>query len=235
LVVVALLGSLVGGTVVLGAQVPDREGSFAFIDEAAGAPIRWDPCEPVHYQVNLENAPADALDLVREAFDRTSRVTGIEFAFDGTTTRTIREQERDYYLSHLTPPVVWLPVLVVWLPRDEFRQRFERPGTERHALAVARPIRGELETADQYTSGSIAVDAGAHLSEDFDGRYSLGMVLMHEAGHLMGLGHVTDPAEVMFSDPSRYPYPVEDWGPGDVEGLEILGQGGCMDRVPVSP
>jgi len=233
--VLALLGSILGGLVIVWVEMPDSEGSYRFIGEAAGAPIRWNPCEPVRYEVNLANAPEGALAVVHEAFDRTAEVTGIEFRFEGTTTRTPEEQADDYFLSHLTDPVVWLPVLVAWLPREEFRAQFERLGSDRHALAVANSIRGELETADQYTSGAIVVDAEARMSDDFDGRYSLGMVMMHEAGHLMGLGHVKDPAEVMFSDRSTYPQPIEEWGPGDTEGLQRLGTGGCMDPVPVAP
>lgn len=211
-------------------------GSYVFLEQAAaGRPLRWNPCEPIRYQVNLANAPEDALQIVEEALRRTTEVTGIGFRFDGTTSRTPAEQRDDFFMSQMSD-VVWYPVLVAWLPREEFREAFERPHSGRHALAVAYVTRGEdLETADQYTSGYIVVDADARMSPDFDGRYSLGLVLMHEVGHVMGLGHVDDPDELMFSDRDGYPYPIWDWGPGDRAGLERLGQGGCTDPVPVAP
>ena len=37
-----------------------------------GSPARWNPCEPIHYQVNLADAPADVLDEVRTATDTAS-------------------------------------------------------------------------------------------------------------------------------------------------------------------
>lgn len=197
-----------------------------------GQPIRWNPCQKIRYEVNLANAPDDALGLVEEAFRRTSEVTGVGFRFVGTTERTIAEQDDDMFLA---PDLSWYPVLVAWLPRDEFRDRFERPDTDRHALAVAYATRGHgEEERDQYTSAYIAVDADARMAPRFAGRYSLGLVLMHEAGHVMGLGHVKDPDQLMFSDRWIAPAPVSGWAAGDREGLERLGEGACLERIRVA-
>lgn len=213
--------------------VPAGEPSHDFLFvRADGSPIRWNPCQAIHYEVNLTDAPDGALALVEEAFRRTTEVTGVEFRFVGTTDRTLAEQD-DSFLDTLSD--AWEPLLVAWIPGPEFRDMFERPNTDRHALAVAYVTRGRTpETSDQYASGVIAVDADADMPPDFAGRYSLGLVLMHEAAHVMGLDHVKDPGEVMFADRDTYPHPLDDWGPGDREGLERLGEGRCEDRVLVA-
>jgi len=43
------------------------------------------------------------------------------------------------------------------------------------------------------------MDAGERLSGGFGERYSRGVILMHELGHVMGLAHVASPNEIMWS------------------------------------
>ncbi|MBI3649388.1 MAG: matrixin family metalloprotease, partial [Actinobacteria bacterium] len=66
----------------------------------------------------------------------------------------------------------------------------------------------------------------------FDSRYSDGLVLMHELGHIVGLDHVKDPNEVMFESRVLPGAAVDDWGPGDLEGLHLLGRdAGCLTDI----
>ena len=55
------------------------------------------------------------------------------------------------------------------------------------------------------------------------GQIAVQAVMQHELGHLVGLDHVADPTQLMYSegDPSR----ASDWGNGDVAGLNQLGFG----------
>ena len=73
------------------------------------------------------------------------------------------------------------------------------------------------------------------------GRWSLQLVVEeHELGRLVGLAHVRDPAELMFSfevaphtipEGSRAGVPAE----GPLQGLERLGADqGCLEQVPGS-
>lgn len=231
LLTVSLTAATIG--VAVSASSQRASGEHAFLHSALGVPIRWNPCEPIHYQVNLASAPDDALDEVREATDQVTQATGIAFTFDGVTDRTPEQQEQAFFLADVREEV-WYPVLISWVPGDRFRSSFEGPASQGHALAVASPVQGEVETSDQYTSAVVVVDADANLRSGFGGRYDLGLVLMHELGHVVGLAHVKDPAEVMFADPSGFPRPIHDWGSGDLEGLELLGKDqGCMDHVTV--
>ena len=51
-------------------------------------------------------------------------------------------------------------------------------------------------------------------------------MLLHELGHLVGLGHVADPYQVMY-DTNAYPLPS--YRSGDLRGLAKLGLGRCFD------
>ena len=46
-------------------------------------PVRWNPCEPIHYVVNLGAAPDGSLQDVQDAVLRISSATGIAFASTG--------------------------------------------------------------------------------------------------------------------------------------------------------
>lgn len=50
-------------------------------------------------------------------------------------------------------------------------------------------------------------------------------MLLHELGHLVGLGHVSDPYQVMY-DTNVWPLPR--YRAGDLRGLEQLGLGRCF-------
>ena len=67
-----------------------------------------------------------------------------------------------------------------------------------------------------------ALDAQLRLGEDDKAR----AVLLHELGHLVGLGHVADPYQVMYDTNA---YPLSTYRAGDRRGLEQLGLGRCFD------
>jgi hypothetical protein len=219
-----------------GPALSSPNGDYAFLEERAflgrHVPVRWNPCEPIQYEVNVQGAPADALDEIQGATARVSEATGITFTFDGTTDRSLRQTGHDSFYSNGNGGTYY-PVLFVWIPHD----RMLRLTKHREVLAFTHPELGEADRSDQWVSGWVVVDAGGGFEPS--GRYSLELVLMHELGHLVGLGHVSDPDELMFSSqvaPSTRPDQMDDWGAGDLAGLELLGRGqGCMDHVDVAP
>ena len=218
-----------------GALVSPGRG-YAFLDTRRESgemvPVRWNPCEPIQYEVNLEGAPVDALDEVARATARVTDATGIGFTFDATTTRTLNETAHDYFYSDGVAGT-YFPILIAWISHQEMVRRTG----EQDVLAFAHPELGESDRSDQYVSGWVVVDSGGRFEDS--GRYSLELVLMHELGHIVGLAHVKDPDELMFSGQDAgdaRPYQMDDWGPGDLRGLEQVGADqGCMDHIDVAP
>jgi hypothetical protein len=66
------------------------------------------------------------------------------------------------------------------------------------------------------------------LAPGFDDRAtSWGSTILHELGHLVGLGHVDDRGELMAVTPGEGPVR---FGPGDLRGLAAIGADhGCVD------
>jgi hypothetical protein len=231
-VAAALLFAAVGSLTSSGAVhlLPAATGEYKFLYMAEDhAPVRWNSCVPIHYEVNLTAAPNGVLADVREAIARVESATGDRFVNDGLTTRTADEQIGRAFQSGSTT-TRWFPVLIAWVPHSHFDYLADT--NRAAAFAMAQP--GDGTEARFYESGVVVVDATGRLPLGFGGRYSDGVVLMHELGHVMGLAHVGDGREVMWSPTVPHPdqpdLSVTDWGPGDLKGLQILGHQPCPSR-----
>jgi hypothetical protein len=68
-------------------DIPKLPADFSFFEVASDgcSPVRWNPCEPVHYVINPTNATPTGVADVREAFRRLAEVTGMTYVEDGTT------------------------------------------------------------------------------------------------------------------------------------------------------
>lgn len=205
------------------------EGEHAFLGRSPDGPYRWNPCQPISFEVNLDHAPPGALEDVREAVTRVSEATGIAFEEAGTTSRTVDMQMGRAFQSRIPGEERFLPLLIEWVPHEHF----DFVADTHRAAAFGIPYRGFGDLARSYVSGAIAMDAGEDLPGGFGQRYSRGVILMHELAHVMGLAHVGSPDEIMWSpDASEERFPdlsQADWGPGDLEGLAALGRdAGCL-------
>jgi hypothetical protein len=188
-----------------------------------GTAVRWDPCSTIDWVVATRDAPGDALALAAEAFTRVSAATGLSTRFLGATDEAPRADRP------LTVPAAggrrWAPVLVAWAPphagdlplRDSDR-----------GVSVPVAVDGV------FVTGQIVLNAQAELDSDFGDRASSwGATLVHEIGHLVGLDHVDDPAQLMHRFPVAGPVAFSD---GDLAGLQRVGAraagGDCLDAGP---
>ncbi len=205
----------------------DRNEYSFFGLSARGAPFRWDPCTAIRYQVDLAGKPSSALRDIREAVRRTAAASGLRFEFVGlvedSSPRTIL-RDRRFVLPRVGGRPEWSPVLVTFATRQELRCI----GGADDAIALAFPIRSTGDR-DQFVSGLIVVNSDAALVSGFASIDSLGPVVEHEFGHIVGLGHADQWFQLM------YPYPiVNGWNDGDLTGLRRLGSGPCLVVPPAS-
>jgi Matrixin len=221
---------------VLAQTVPTGpDGPYAFLEatyvDGRFAPVRWNPCQPIDYQVNLEAAPLGMSDAIAGAIRQASDATGIAFRSRGSTSRDARGVVAGGYFANPLRSI-YRPVVIDVVTHREFRSW----GQPARVVAFAHPQPGNGDLNHQYVAGYVVVDGQARYAPT--GRWSMELVVLHELGHLLGLAHVTSPSELMFSaEVARHTIPEQlfTWGSGDLEGLERLGADqGCLERVKIA-
>lgn len=192
------------------------------IDPGTGVPARFDPCRPVRYVVNGQGAPDGGIEDLHEAFRRAGAAAGMTFAFAGLTDEEVTADRSPHQPDRYGPE--WAPVLVGWVAIDV-------PASSPRHDVLGWSARSTLENPGRQNvvvSGAIGLARSeTRLGRGFRaGRYR-GNVMLHEIGHLLGLGHVDTPGEIMAPTVDGAP---GDWGPGDRAGLALVGRdGGCVD------
>ncbi|WP_183061889.1 matrixin family metalloprotease [Motilibacter peucedani] len=197
---------------------------FAFVHTEPGSsqPVRYDPCRALHYVVNRGDAPAAVDALVQQAAQRISAATGLAFVYDGETDEPAG-MDRDAYQPDRYG-MQWAPVLVAWTTPAQV------PGLEGDVAGLGGSTAWpDTHGAFTYVSGDVALDAPALLPELVTqrGRDQVTAVVMHELGHVVGLAHVPDPQQLMFSDNTGQ----TELGAGDRRGLALVGAGPCRPHL----
>ncbi len=206
-------------------QAPPRRYTFLRIID--GDPVRWNPCLIVHYVVNDELAPPGVLVDVQGAVAHVSEATGINFVFDGTTTEFPSNGRKTYQPKRYGKG--WAPILIAWVDPATSELRFGKPGDE--AIGLGEPLFSPVGFQPvQYVSGEIAINSAYSGPHGFAVPGALGLVVQHEMGHVVGLGHADLPGELM----GRSGGGATQWGPGDLQGLRQLGSAqGCLLEPPL--
>lgn len=204
---------------------PAETGAYGFIaPERDGDPITWDPCETIQYVVNSRTAPAGAPEILAEAIAAVSAATGLVFEDLGPTDEVPvinRPQTVDRYGDD------WAPVLISWTDPAEV------PTLADLVAGQATPSwASEGEGEYEIVTGFVHLDGPdlAALIAAGD-TTSVRHIVMHELGHLVGLDHVEDPAQVMFHNRDGTGQFDAVWNPGDLQGLAIAGTGTCNPDV----
>ena len=198
-------------------------GSYSFEMAQPGAPSRpvaFNPCRAIQLEVNDAGAPAPADALLREALDTVSEASGLEFRIVGDSSQSPPEHR----LASATAgfPQRRRPALVAWTtPAVD-------PGLQGDVagLGGSRPLRDQVSGQLYYATGEVSLDAPdlTLMLAQRNGRELVRAVIVHELGHLVGLAHVQDPAELMYA----HNVGQVDLGPGDRAGLRVLGSGPCV-------
>ncbi|WP_369257418.1 matrixin family metalloprotease [Geodermatophilus amargosae] len=193
-------------------------GTHAFVDtQPDGTPVAYDPCRPVHWVMRPDGAPPGATALVAEALSRLSVASGLRFVFDGTTDESWSQDRAAFQPDRYGDR--WAPVLVTWATADEV------PDLEGTVAGLGGSQAAAAAGSWVYVTGTVTIDAAwaDGPARSVEGRAEVRGVLMHEFGHVLGLDHVEDPAELMHPEYRGQ----EGLGPGDLAGLAELGRGVC--------
>jgi hypothetical protein len=199
------------------AVVPDA-GSYAFIQHQDGAPndpVTWSPCRPIHYEINPAGGPPNAIPLTEQAIERAQEASGLVFQYDGET------NARPRWHSPVVPILsADKPVLISWAKDAEV------PELAGDVAGIGGSVpRRNRNGWRRYTTGGVTLDADtfAALARRPAGEAEQRAIILHELGHLLGLNHVPDSAELM----NGHNLGLLDYGPGDRAGLAKLGNGRC--------
>lgn len=188
---------------------PAGDGTYAFeeVQPTTHSPIGYDPCDTVHYVVNPDNGPPDYLDFIQKAVAEASRASGIRFQYDGTTTDRDFDRDRG-------------PVLIGFADPSEVS---DLGGEDVVGVGGSVSYVAPGDRRRYFHSGMVALKPSWFVDEDRHHRQrDEQAVVMHELGHVLGLAHVQDKHELMYPSLTRTSY-----GPGDVRGLEALGEIPC--------
>jgi len=180
-------------------------GSFAFLSEADGRLVTYDPCVPIHVRINPRTGGHDAVTLVEAAVDEVQAATGLEFVVDGLT-----DEEPRFDAATAQDRTV----LVGWSDPDRV------PKLAGDVAGLGGSAAVEDGRGAVYVSGQVALDGPSLAAYDEADQVA---VIMHELGHVVGLDHVDDPDELMYEENRGR----REWGPGDRYGLALLGSGPC--------
>lgn len=197
-------------------------GSHAFLHtHDDGTPVGYDPCRPVEYVVRTDHAPAVGPQLLAEAVEEVSAASGLRLVQVGTT------DEAPVVDRPLIQPGLygrgWAPVLVAWSDEQEVPELSGQVAGVGGSAAVP----GADGTGSWLAAGRLVLDAPdlTRMLDRPDGHERARAIVVHELAHVLGLDHVEDRDELMHPVTSSR----TDLGPGDRQGLALVGQVACEE------
>ena len=195
--------------------------SFAFGSLLDGKPVRWDPCSPIRWTSNTSRGPAGGLAVLKAAVAQIAAQTGTTWTYAGASSFVPGQG----YLP-ATKRTAYPPVLLGW---TDGRSSDMLAGQPANVLGMARNAWFGVRRADGSSvaalrAGVVALDATDRLP--LTGPLSWQAVVLHELSHVVGLGHTSDPRQLLAPVLPRHLAGLQ---AGDRAGLTRVGRvGGCV-------
>jgi hypothetical protein len=216
----ALTGGVTAAATVGAASTTLSSSSYKFSSLLDGQPVRWNPCQAIHWRANISRGPVGGLDVLKAAVAHISATTGTTWVYDGTTLSV----PSTAYLPK-TPTNTNKPVLIGWTDGASSDLLAGRPA---QVLGMTRTTwfgvdDGMGHRAAATRAAVVALDRTNHLP--LRGVQSWSATALHELGHVMGLDHPADSRQLMAATlPNAATYQA-----GDDTGLVRLGRSaGCV-------
>lgn len=205
LVVVVLVPRMHGAT----------KPAYSFLETANGRPITYSSCRQVPVAIYPAGGPPDAEKLVREAVALLRSATGLDIVVTGA----FGGYAPNWNFKE-APVMIGDPISVSWQDGDAIAQLTDDVA----GVGGSRIARGR--NGEEYlTAGTIALSRAYYkvLAPRKDHGHEMA-VLLHEFGHVLGLGHVGSRHEIMYKSVTDQ----TSFGPGDLVGLHRVGHGPCV-------
>lgn len=191
---------------------------FMATQEGSARPVAYDPCRPIKVVINNRTAPKNSDRIINEAIEKVSAISGLKFEIEGITDENPSDERKSFQPDRYGDR--WVPILIAWTDPSEI----SRLDDDVAGLAGSNIVHVNKENVDVYITGQVALD-GPDIKDMklSDAR----TVVMHELGHLVGLGHVEDESQIMNPTGGS----VTEFQQGDKAGLVSLGQGMCISEL----
>jgi Matrixin len=194
------------------------------------APVRWDPCRPIRYVVNMGGYPESYRADIEESIDRIASATGLTFTNAGSSTfvpqarlpfdPTVFNPDSDRDLLRGVDGLLPYELLIT------LSNETKSDAIDGGVVGRAAPLWAtDGYTTPRYLQASLIIDVDDVSNRSSWSGYGVGQVLLHELGHVVGLGHISDNTQIMNPSISG----VTTFAGGDLRGLWQVGASrGCV-------